>query len=115
MTKLSNKKCIACEFGSNPLSLDKIRKLLTEVDGWKLNEVESGIYKHFKFGNYYKTIAFVNAVAWVANNEGHHPKLEVGFNYCTVHYSTHAAKGLTENDFICASKIDVVVELAVEI
>ena len=51
-------------------------------------------------------MAFVNAVAWVANSEGHHPDLEVNFNKCTVNFITHAVDGLTENDFICAAKVD---------
>jgi 4a-hydroxytetrahydrobiopterin dehydratase len=60
----------------------------------------------FQFKNYYETMAFVNAVAWVAHREDHHPDLEVGYNKCTVRYSTHSVGGLSENDFICAAKVD---------
>ena len=66
------------------------------------------ISKRFSFKNFYKTMAFVNAVAWIANQENHHPDLEVGFNYCLVKYSTHAIDGLSKNDFICAAKVDAI-------
>ena len=71
---------------------------------WQL-EVGS-ISRQFRFANYYETMAFVNAVAWVSHREDHHPLLEVGYNRCTVRYSTHSVQGLSENDFICAARID---------
>ncbi|HEY9150705.1 MAG TPA: 4a-hydroxytetrahydrobiopterin dehydratase, partial [Gammaproteobacteria bacterium] len=58
------------------------------------------------FKNYYQTIAFVNALAWIANQEDHHPDLEVSYNRCTVHFSTHSIGGLSLNDFICAARLD---------
>ncbi|HAT8983211.1 TPA: 4a-hydroxytetrahydrobiopterin dehydratase, partial [Legionella pneumophila subsp. pneumophila] len=64
------------------------------------------IKRAFSFKNFYETMAFVNAIAWIANIENHHPDLEVGYNYCRVHFMTHALNGLTHNDFICAAKID---------
>ena len=64
------------------------------------------IHKDFKFKGFNATTGFVNAVAWIANQEGHHPDLEVGYNHCLVRYTTHAIGGLSENDFICAAKID---------
>ena len=64
------------------------------------------IRREFAFKGFYKTMGFVNAVAWIANGEGHHPDLEVGWGRCLVRYTTHAVDGLTENDFICAAKID---------
>ena len=64
------------------------------------------IRREFTFKGFYKTMGFVNAVAWIANAEGHHPDLEVGWGRCLVRYTTHAVSGLTENDFICAAKID---------
>ena len=59
-----------------------------------------------KFKDYYETMAFVNATAWISHQEGHHPDLEVGYSQCRVRYTTHAIGGLSENDFICAAKID---------
>ena len=80
-------------------------KLLGEIPGWALNEAASAITRTWKFGNYYETMAFVNALAWVAHREDHHPDLEVGYNRCTVRFRTHSVNGLSENDFICAAKI----------
>ncbi len=67
------------------------------------------IYRLFKFKNYYETIAFVNAVAWIANQEDHHPDMDVSYNRCLVRYTTHAIGGLSENDFICAAKINALI------
>ena len=70
--------------------------------------IEDGkaIERDFAFHDFYRTMSFVNALAHIANIEDHHPDLEVGYNYCRVRYSTHAIGGLSENDFICAAKID---------
>ena len=76
---------------------------------WSLAEHGKSIRRTFKFSNYYQTIAFVNAVAWVAHAEDHHPDLAVGYNRCVVTYSTHSVGGLSENDFICAARIDMLV------
>ncbi len=106
MTSLTEKKCQVCESGAVPaLSRYNAKKLLKLVSAdWKING--NKITRIFKFKGFYKTMAFVNAVAWVANSEGHHPDLEVNFNKCTVNFITHAVDGLTENDFICAAKVD---------
>lgn len=73
---------------------------------WSLNDNGAGISRTFRFKNYYQTIAFVNALAWVAHTQDHHPDLEVAYNRCRVQYSTHSVGGLSENDFICAAHID---------
>lgn len=62
--------------------------------------------REFRFDNYYATMAFVNAVAWIAHQQDHHPELTVGYNRCIVRYVTHSANGISLNDFICAAKID---------
>lgn len=101
---LSNRKCKRCEGGMQPLTQEESNKLLSQLDGWALqNKV---IRKTFEFKNYYQTMAFVNAVAWLSHREDHHPDLSVGFNRCKVEYFTHAVNGLSENDFICAVKVD---------
>lgn len=64
------------------------------------------IERTFTFKNYYHTLAFVNAVAWIAHQEDHHPELSFGYKQCRVRYTTHAVGGLSENDFICAAKVD---------
>ena len=113
MTNLVNKHCQACEGGVAPLNADQARAMLGEVHAdWKLNEAGNEISRGFKFKNYYQTIAFVNALAWVSHQEDHHPDLEVGYSRCLVRYSTHAIGGLSENDFICAAKIDALIAAA---
>jgi 4a-hydroxytetrahydrobiopterin dehydratase len=106
MSELQTKRCLACEAGIPPLSKEKVSAFLLQVPEWKLSGDEKKITRRYAFKNFYKTMGFVNAVAWIANQEGHHPDMEVGFNYCVVNYSTHAIDGLTENDFICAAKVD---------
>jgi len=101
---LANKKCKPCEGGLQPLLQDKINILIKQLDGWVQGDLTIG--KVFDFKNYYQTMAFVNAVAWLSHREDHHPDLNVSYNKCHVEYSTHAINGLSENDFICAAKVD---------
>ncbi|MGD9387555.1 MAG: 4a-hydroxytetrahydrobiopterin dehydratase, partial [Gammaproteobacteria bacterium] len=68
------------------------------------------IRRDFRFKGFNRTMGFVNAVAWIANSENHHPDLEVGWGHCLVRFSTHAIKGLSENDFICAAKVDALLD-----
>lgn len=101
---LTAKHCKPCEGGVPPLGETEIGELLKTLDGWEFANGE--IRKTYSFKNYHETMAFVNASAWISHREDHHPDLEVGYNRCTVRYSTHAIAGLSENDFICAAKID---------
>jgi 4a-hydroxytetrahydrobiopterin dehydratase len=103
---LTDKNCKPCEGGVAPYTKDEITTMLPKLNSWQLSDDNKSISKQFKFSNFYKTMAFVNAVAWVANAEGHHPDLKVGYDYCDILYTTHAIDGLSENDFICAAKID---------
>lgn len=105
MTDLATRRCKPCEAGTPPLSEQAARAMLSQVADWELNETGTEISRTFAFKDFYQTVAFVNAVAWIANREDHHPELEVGYNRCRVRYSTHAIGGLSENDFICAAKI----------
>ncbi len=75
-------------------------------EGWELAVDGKSIARTFGFAGYHRTISFVNAVAWVAESEGHHPDLEVHYGKVVVRYTTHAIGGLSQNDFICAAKID---------
>ncbi|MGH7553020.1 MAG: 4a-hydroxytetrahydrobiopterin dehydratase [Longimicrobiales bacterium] len=101
---LASGKCKPCEGGVAPLKEAEIRNLLKQLDGW---EYAGGrIVKTYAFKNYYQTMAFVNAAAWISHREDHHPDLTVGYNQCRVEYVTHAINGLSENDFICAAKLD---------
>jgi 4a-hydroxytetrahydrobiopterin dehydratase len=104
MTALQNMSCKPRE--GAPLSRTEAENLLREISGWTLNDTAKEISRTFRFENYYETLAFINALAWVAHREDHHPDLGVSYNRCTVHFSTHSVRGLSENDFICAAKID---------
>ena len=107
MTDLAAKKCVPCEGGVPPLSAAEAAALLGQLHGdWKLAADAKRIQRAYQFKDFYRTMSFVNAVAHIANRQDHHPDLEVGYNYCRIAYSTHAIGGLSQNDFICAAKID---------
>ena len=101
---LAAKHCTPCEGGTPPLGREEVARRLAKLPGWE--QAEGEIAKRFEFKNFYQTMAFVNAVAWVAHSEDHHPDLEVSYRLCRVRYSTHAVGGLSENDFICAAKVE---------
>lgn len=106
MSNLDKKHCIPCEGGMPALTAAQISELLPQLTSWQVSENQQEIFRDYAFKNYYQTMAFVNAVAWLAHQEDHHPDLEVGYNHCKVRYSTHAIGGLSENDFICAAKVN---------
>lgn len=107
MTELTEKRCKPCEGGVPALKPAEAQALLEQLSaGWSVSDDGKEIRRDFKFHNFYRSMAFTNAVAWVANKEGHHPDLEIGYGHCLVRYTTHAIGGLSENDFICAAKID---------
>ena len=109
MDELTRKRCKPCEGGVAPYNAAQTRDMLKKVKGWI---VEDGkLVKLYPFKNYYETLAFVNALAWISHREDHHPDLEVGYNKCKVAYVTHAIGGLSENDFICAAKADALFSL----
>lgn len=106
-TPLSSRHCQACSGDTPALSSARSAALLEHIDdGWELDDSARVLHKSFRFDNYYQTLAFVNAVAWIAHAEDHHPDLMVGYNRCHVRYSTHSIGGLSENDFICAARVD---------
>ena len=104
---LANRHCKPCEGGTEPLRSDQIDALLKALhDDWVLSDDGLEISRHFKFPAYSRTLGFTNAVAWIAITEGHHPDLTVSYGSCDVRYTTHAIGGLSDNDFICAAKVD---------
>ena len=112
MSVFDTKRCQACEGGVAPLNQEEAQRLLVAFPQWTLNETGTEIHRTFTFQNYYETIAFVNAAAWISHQEDHHPDLEVSYNRCVVRYTTHAIKGLSENDFICAAKLNKLIALS---
>ena len=100
--------------GDTPaLTASQVKELLAQLHAdWVSDAAGREISRTFRFGNYYQTMAFVNALAWIAHAEDHHPDIEVGYNRCLVRYSTHAIGGLSGNDFICAAKIDALLPVA---
>ncbi|MFC4308349.1 4a-hydroxytetrahydrobiopterin dehydratase [Steroidobacter flavus] len=107
MTSLTEQRCKPCEGGIAPLSLSEAQSLMKQLsDVWKLAADGRSIRAEWKFRNFYHAMSFVNAVAHIANAEDHHPDLEVGYGYCRMTYNTHAIGGLSQNDFICAAKVD---------
>ena len=111
MTKLVDRKCVPCEGGVPPLDGAAAGELMVELHGdWALQSDPDAIEREFKFPAFSRTMSFVNAVAFVATNEGHHPEVTFSYGYCRVKYWTHAIGGLSDNDFICAAKIDRLAE-----
>ena len=104
MTQLASRSC-SPQHGTK-LDRADAEKLLGQVDGWQMDDATTSIHRTFKFASYYATIAFVNAVAWIAHREDHHPDMAVGYNTVTITFATHSVDGLTENDFISAAKVD---------
>jgi 4a-hydroxytetrahydrobiopterin dehydratase len=110
MTQLNERKCVPCEGGVAPLTAAEARKYQTQLHAdWQLGTDAKTIRRELKFKDFFRTMSFVNALAHIANIEDHHPDLEVGYGYCRILFTTHAIKGLSENDFICAAKIDGIV------
>ncbi len=101
---LISKQCKPCEGGVPALSDNEASTLLKQLEGWQLTD--KNISKSYTFKDYYQTMAFVNATAWISHREDHHPDITVGYNQCRIEYTTHAINGLSENDFICAAKVD---------
>lgn len=108
---LRTKHCESCEGIGSALNSEQISNLLPQLNqSWKVGANAKNIHNAYSFKNFYETMAFVNAIAWIANVENHHPDLEIGYNYCRITFMTHALDGLTHNDFICAAKIDALLE-----
>ena len=104
---LVTKTCAECESGS-ALAPAATADLLKQVPGWEI--ADGTLRRQFKFKDYHEAVAFVNATAWISHHENHHPDIELGYNRVTMKYVTHSAGGLTQNDFICAAKVNTLVD-----
>lgn len=107
---LAKAHCLPRKGIEHRLTPARVNELLPEVPGWELAENGHALTKTFRFGNYYRTMAFVNALAYIAHAEDHHPDLGVHYDRAVVRFSTHDVGGLSENDFICAAKTEQLVE-----
>jgi 4a-hydroxytetrahydrobiopterin dehydratase len=105
--ELRSKRCKSCHKDTLPLTHEQVQLLLPALPGWETTGKE--ISKIYPFKNYYETMAFVNALAFISHHEDHHPDLTVEYNKCTVRYSSHEVGGLSENDFICAAKAETLI------
>lgn len=103
---LAKKRCVPCEGNTPPLTQDKAHELMKELDDWMLINDAHLLTKSFRFKDFSKTMEFVNKIAAIAEEEGHHPDLTITYGAVTVELMTHAIGGLSENDFIVAAKID---------
>lgn len=103
---LAKKRCVPCTAATPRVPPEQARELLREIPGFELDSTATRISKTFGFENFHETMAFANAVAYVAHREDHHPDLELSYKRCRVSFSTHANGGLSENDFICAAKVN---------
>lgn len=107
MADLTQQKCKPCEGGVPPIGEQRSREMMASLEpGWSLSDDGKSISQEYQFSGFGRTMAFVNAVAWVATTEGHHPDVQFGYGNCRVEFTTHAIGGLSDNDFICAAKID---------
>lgn len=107
MLLLSEKKCLPCHGGTLPLTVEQIQLYITEARGWKLVE-EKKIRREYKFKDFSEAIEFTKQVASIAEEEGHHPDIHIFYNRVVLELWTHAIGGLSENDFILATKINTI-------
>ena len=105
-SNLSSLHCKTFKNGDSPMSLKEAKSFLVQLDTWELIEDGRAISHRFEFQNFYETMAFINAMAWISNTQDHHPDFSAGYNYCLVTYTSHAIGGLSRNDFICAAKLN---------
>ena len=114
MNDLLNKKCAPCEGGVIPFDISEIHKYQKKVDGWDISKEKNKVFflkKKFTFSNFLKSQKFINNVAEISEEEGHHPDISFGWGYAKINITSHAIKGLSENDFILAAKIDEIINV----
>ena len=103
---LAARHCVPCEGGTPVLEAKEVQRLLASLPEWRLDEGGKRISRQFRFKDFVQAVDFVNRITPVAEEEGHHPDLELGWGRAKVEFTTHAAGGLTENDFVMAAKVD---------
>lgn len=106
LAELAAQRCRPLRGAEHKADTSRISAVLAALPGWSVVEDGAAISKTFAFADYYRTLAFVNALAYIAHAEDHHPDLSVHYNRCVVRYSTHDVGGLSENDLTCAAKAE---------
>lgn len=106
---LTDRHCVPCEGGVDAIDRQTAEHMLSDIPGWELSDDSKMLSRRFEFKGFFRTMSFINAMAWVVNNENHHPDFSAGYNYCKVGFTTHAIDGLSENDFICAARVNALV------
>ncbi|MBC9247883.1 4a-hydroxytetrahydrobiopterin dehydratase [Paracoccus sp. 11-3] len=106
---LADKTCEPCQGGMAAYDADAARAMMDQLNGWILSDDATTITRRFEFKGFAKAVEMANLAAWLGNKQGHHPDISFGWGYCQVRFTTHEAGGLTENDFICAAKLNALV------
>ncbi|MFN7094704.1 MAG: 4a-hydroxytetrahydrobiopterin dehydratase [Burkholderiales bacterium] len=109
MLNLASRKCENSK-ALIKLTDEAITTHLAQVPNWQLDPNQSAIISRFEFKNFKQLIFFINAVAFVCDQECHHPEVKFGYNWCEIAFATHDAQGLTSNDFICAAKVNALTQ-----
>lgn len=107
LATLAAQHCTPRKGAEHALSRVECLARLSLLPGWTLAEAGGVISKNFRFRDFHRTMAFVNAVAYIAHVEDHHPDMEIGYGHCLVRFNTHDVGGLSDNDFICAAKLEL--------
>ncbi|MDG2539897.1 4a-hydroxytetrahydrobiopterin dehydratase [Dyella jiangningensis] len=110
LSPLASQHCTPRKGKEHALDAAKVAELLAALPGWQTTEDGKAIVKDFKFRDFHHTLGFINAVGFMANQEDHHPDLEAGYGHCQVLWSTHDVGGLSLNDFICAARVEALLE-----
>ena len=108
--ELSSRHCQPRKGKEHALGATEIADLLRALPGWQLHDEDKAIAKDFKFEDFHRTLGFINAVGFMANHEDHHPDLEAGYGHCRLLWSTHDVGGLSMNDFICAARVEALLD-----
>ncbi|SNT68682.1 4a-hydroxytetrahydrobiopterin dehydratase [Paracoccus seriniphilus] len=106
---LASKECEPCKGGIAPMTPEEIDLMMPRLQGWTLSDDKTSLRRRFAFKGFLKAVEMANLAAWLGNKQGHHPDIAFGWGYCEVTFTTHEAGGLTENDFICAARLDALV------
>ncbi|WP_243043006.1 4a-hydroxytetrahydrobiopterin dehydratase [Dyella sedimenti] len=109
-SQLASQHCIPRKGKEHALDTSRVAELLASLPGWQRTDDGKAIVKDFKFPDFHHTLGFINAVGFMANQEDHHPDLKAGYGHCQVLWSTHDVGGLSLNDFICAARVEALLE-----